>query len=129
MINWLAIATIAVSIITPLVKKAGEEFSGKVGEEIFSLIKRKFKGDEEAESTLSAFEKKPERYNTALVDILREKAEVDSVFGELLLKLVQNIDGQYNVTQIAKGTGIAQATDSSTASVSIGSIGGLPKES
>ena len=128
MINWIAIATTAVSIITPLVKKAGEEFAGKTGEEIFSLIKRKFKGDKEAESALSDFEKKPERYRSALADIVREKAETDSAFGQLLLKLVESVKEQHGVTLIARGTGIAQATDSSTASVFIGSVNQSPRE-
>jgi hypothetical protein len=123
MTNWPVIAATAVGILVPFVKKGGEKVAEKVGEAIFNLIKDKLKGDEEAESTLKNFEKTPDRHGTALADILREKAEADSEFGAALKKLVEvsGEQGTRGVTQIASGTGIAQAAGTgASASVSIG---------
>jgi hypothetical protein len=122
MTDWLAIATTAVGILTPFVKKTGEKVAEKAGEAIFGLVKDKLKRDEEAKNTLKNFEEKPERYGTALADILREKAKADPGFGAALRKLVEVADEQNvnTVTQIARGTGIAQAAGSgASASVSI----------
>lgn len=115
MTNWVSIATLAVSFITPLIKKAGEKAAEKVGEAIFNLIKEKFKGDEEAESTLKNFEKNPDRHEVPLIDILKEKAEVDSEFGENLKKLVEAASEPSSITTISQqavGRGIAQAAGS-----------------
>ena len=109
--DWLTIGTAAVNILTPFVKKAGEKVAEKAGEAIFSLIKDKLQGDEEAESTLNNFQKNPERHGGVLADILREQAEADLTFGAALKKLVEGSEQHQpgSVTQIASGTGIAQA--------------------
>ena len=111
MVDWMAIATAAVGLLAPFVKKAGEKAAEKAGEAIFKLIQDRLKGDEEAESTLKNFEKKPERHGPALADILRETAEADPEFGAALKKLIEDAEEEAagGVTQIARGTGIAQA--------------------
>lgn len=130
MVEWIAITTAAVNILAPFVKKAGEKAAEKAGEAIFTLIKDKVQGDTEAKSTLANFEKNPDRHATALADILREQAENDPEFGAALKKLVEESDKQAagSVTQIASGTGIAQASGTgASASVSIDQKGDEPK--
>lgn len=122
MTDWVSIATIAVSLIAPFVKKAGEKAAEKAGETIFNLIQHKFKGDDEAESTLKNFEKNPKRHETALVDILKERAETDADFGAELKKLIEaaNEKDTATISQKAVGKGIAQAAGTgASATVSI----------
>lgn len=120
--DWLPIASAAVGILIPFFKKAGNKAAEKAGEALFDAVQDKVEGDEEAESALENFQKKPDRYSTALADILREKAESDPEFGENLKQLVRNADGEAlrTMTQVAKGKGIAQAAgNDASASVSI----------
>jgi len=100
--------------LVPFVKKVGEEVAEKTGEAIFNLVQDKLKGDKEAEGILENFGKKPDRYSVALADILREQAETDPEFGAALEKLLQHAEEEAadRVTQIAQGTGIAQAAGS-----------------
>ena len=123
MSDWASIAVIAVGLITPLVKKASEKTAEKVGEAVFNLVKTKFEGDEEAETTLKNFENNPKRHEAALTDIIKEKAETDPDFGTALNKLVAAADkaGQVTISQQAIGRGIAQAAGTgSSATVSLG---------
>lgn len=114
MVDWNIVAATAVYLVTTFLTKAGEEIAKKTGEHIFVLIKEKLKGDKEARSVLNNYAKKPVRYEGALIDIVREKAETDLLFGEELRTIIQNEFGAdaNRILQIANGVGIAQAAGS-----------------
>lgn len=121
--NWAAIATAAVGILTSFVTKAGEKVSERAGEALFKLVRSRLENDKEAQTTLENFEKNPKRHGTALADIVREKAEDDPEgFGEALRGLLGEIadEAPDSVAQIARGKGIAQAAGTgASASVSL----------
>ena len=110
MIDWLVIVTTAVTFMTAFVTKIGEGFAQKAGEEIFDVVKSKLKSDKEGERLLSEFKKKPARYQSALVDIIKEKAESDKSFGDKLRNLVENNSvNTQKISQVAQGDGNIQA--------------------
>jgi hypothetical protein len=115
MIDWLAIATAAVAILTSFLTKTAEKAGEKSGEALLKLVKDKFKKgqDEKAAQTLENFQQNPERYRSAMVDVLKEKAEADPEFGETMRDIVAGAEFRAQsdtVSQTAMGTGIAQAT-------------------
>ncbi len=120
MMDWNVVAATAIHLVTIFLTKAGEEIAEKTGEHIFVLIKEKLKGDKEARNILNNFTKKPVRYKGALIDIVREKAETDLLFGERLRTIIQNEfgDNSNKILQIADGVGIAQAAGSHSSATS-----------
>ena len=109
MIDWLVIVSSAIGFMTAFVSKIGETVALKVGEEIFSIVKNKFKGDKEAKQVLSNFQKKPARYKDALIDVLKEKIQADISFGESLRIIVEkNQQSKSKIEQIAHGNGNVQ---------------------
>jgi len=111
----------AVSFMVALVTNVGEEFAKKAGEELYLLVKKKFKGDKESEGTLSNFQNKPERYKNVLIDILKEKTDADKSFGEELRKIVEKTPRINSgiTTQSANGIGISQASNGSQATSNV----------
>lgn len=112
MIDWAIVISTAVGFMVASVTKVGEGFVLKAGEELFDVVKKKFKNDKQGQRILSDFEKKPDWYQTALIGILKEKAESDKSFGDEIKSVVErNSQSQDNakITLIAKGTGNAQA--------------------
>lgn len=123
MIDWAIIISTAVNFMTASITKAGEVVAGKVGEELFKVIRKKFKGDKEAREILSNFQEKPSRYESALVDVLKEKAKADKSFRDEIKRIIENnlqsLDNT-KTTIIVNGTGNAVATgDNSTAKTNI----------
>jgi hypothetical protein len=112
MIDWSVVITAAVGFMVALATNTGEEFAKKAGEELFVVIKKKFKGDKEGKSALSNFQQKPARYKDVLIDILKERVEADKSFGEEIQKIIEKTPEANGgaVTQIATGIGNAQAT-------------------
>jgi hypothetical protein len=129
MINWLEIATIAVTILTFFAIKISGGVGEKIGEEIYDFLKKKLKGDEKASNVLSDFCQNPKRYKAALIDIINDKAEIDQEFGNELSRIVdkgRNLLKTGDITQIAMGNGNAIASDYSKASVKIEKIDKVP---
>jgi len=112
MIDWAIVISAAVRFMVASVTKVGKAFETKAGEELFDVVKKKFKNDKEGQRILSDFQKKPDRYQAALIGTLTEKAESDKPFGDEIKSIVErNSQSQDNdrITLIAKGTGNAQA--------------------
>lgn len=88
----------AVAALMPFFKKGAEEFSGELGKAaaekvkgLLGIIKRRLSGDSEAAPVLENFEQKPERYNSALIDILKEKLDKDQDFVEQIERSLREI--------------------------------------
>ena len=90
-------ASVAVSLVSPFLVKAGEKFVEKVGEkladktgQIYNLLKESFAADEYAGLTLLRLEQAPEneRRKSALETVIIEKMENDNEFAEQLSKLI-----------------------------------------
>ncbi len=101
-----SLITATVAILIPFVKKGAEEFVGAVGKDayekaktIFALLKQRWAGDTEALSTLNNFEKKPDRYQPILEDILQEKLAEDPELAEQLSKLISEIGPKLEILQ------------------------------
>ena len=109
MIDWILVA---VGFMTSSITKVGEGFAKKAGEELFTVIQKKFEGDKEGQNILSDFQKKPVRYQSALIDILKEKIEDDKSFKYEIRNIVEknstNISGS-TLTATAIGNNIGQA--------------------
>jgi len=105
------------TVLTPFVKKGAGEFAGAAGQDayekaktIFEWLKVRWNGEEDQEAldVLKNFEKKPERYQSILRDILQEKLAQDKELFEQLsrlfpqsnlkLEIAQNLDGSEDVT-------------------------------
>ena len=81
----MTIAASALAILTPYVAKGAEEFIKAFGKDayektkgLYSTLKAKWSGDEEAMGTLENYEEKPERYEPVLKSILEEKLGSDA---------------------------------------------------
>jgi hypothetical protein len=103
-ITSLVIAIIAV--LTPFVKKGTEEFIGAAGQDayekakaIYRKLKERWTEDEEALDALNKFEKKPDRYQVILEDILQEKLSQDKELFEQLSGLFQEIVPKLEIIQ------------------------------
>ncbi|WP_375494712.1 hypothetical protein [uncultured Nostoc sp.] len=113
----ISLITAIMTVLTPFVKKGAEEFAGAAGQDayekaktIFEWLKVRWNGeeDQEALNVLKNFEKKPERYESILRDILQEKLAQDKELFEQLskffpqnnpkLQIAQNMDGSEDVT-------------------------------
>jgi hypothetical protein len=106
----ITLVTSAIAVLSPYVAKGAEEFAKELGKdaaekakELYTYLKNKFGVDSEESQILSLFEKKPEKYEDMLNNVLQERARTDSEFvGELeryvnatvpCIKVVQSLDG------------------------------------
>jgi hypothetical protein len=98
------LANQAVSLISSLLIKGGESFAEKYGEKIaeslsdktnklFSIIKRKFDGNEDDKIDLENFQRKPERYSGQIKQILEEKMNQDKAFASEVSTTTKEIRG------------------------------------
>jgi hypothetical protein len=94
----------AVSLISSLIIKGGESFAERYGEKIaeslsektnnlFSIIRRKFDGNEDDKTDLENFQRKPERYFGQIMQILEEKMENDKAFASDISSTIKEIQG------------------------------------
>jgi hypothetical protein len=94
------IATVAVALLVPYLAKATEGLASKAGEvawdkvvALYKAVCRKLSADkdEKAQQTLRRMEEQPadEERQTALMNVLTEKARTDPVFKQELAQLVQ----------------------------------------
>jgi len=121
MLDWAIVISTAVGFMAASITKVGEAVATKAGEELFAVVKKKFKGDKEGQDILSNFQKKPSRYEIVLIDILKEKAKADKSFGDEIKSIIEkNSQSQDNarITQIANGTGNAQAAGNNATATS-----------
>ncbi len=90
-------ASVAVSLLSPFLVKAGEKFAEKVGEkladktgQVYKLLKEGFATDEYAGLTLLRLEQAPENEGrkSALETVIKEKMEADNEFAEQLGRLI-----------------------------------------
>ena len=119
MIDWAIVISTAVRFMVASVTKVGETFETKAGEELFDVVKKKFKNDKEGQRILSDFQKKPDWYQAALIGTLTEKAESDKSFGEEIRSVVEKMSTNVGATiQTIKGNNNIQAAGS-TVSVNV----------
>lgn len=81
------IVTTVMAVLTPFVKKGVAEFGRAAGqaacdkaEQLLGYLKAKLAGDPAAASNLDKFEKKPEAYQAAVEDALKEKVAAEPAF-------------------------------------------------
>jgi len=94
----VTIATLAVTLLVPYVKKAAEEFAGEAGKAVFNkvgalfaVLKQHVGGDTAGRDTISRFEESPERYRPFLEDVLKEKLDADEKFRSEVARLLAEI--------------------------------------
>lgn len=94
----ITIATSIVTLLTPFVKKAMEEFSGKAGDavfdktrELYHKLKAKFTGDDFADGTLKRFEKDPDKYAAYLEDVVQEQLQKNEDLSQEFAQLLEQI--------------------------------------
>lgn len=103
-----SLVTAVMTVITPFVKKGAEEFIGGAGKDayekaktIFNKLKERWARDEDKEalSLLNNFEKKPERYQLILEEVLQENLAQDKELFDQLSILFQEIAPKLEVIQ------------------------------
>ncbi|MCP6761950.1 MAG: hypothetical protein NHB32_25090 [Fischerella sp. CENA71] len=96
------------AVLTPFVKKGAEEFIGAAGQDgyekaktIFVKLKERWSSDEDQEAldVLKNFEKKPERYQLIMEDILQEKLAQDKELFDQLSRLFQEMSPKLEIIQ------------------------------
>jgi len=86
------------NVLLTYVSLGTEGFTHKFGSNTFekvksmlTLLKEQWAGDEEASDELVRFERKPNRYRSALADILQERLAMDETLKHKLSQLLQGI--------------------------------------
>lgn len=104
-----SLASGIIGVLMPYVKKGAEEFISSAGKDayekskaILETIKRRWSGDKEASGTLGLFEEKPERYKSAVEDILREKLAQDTGLADELQKMLKEMGPDFEIIQKMK---------------------------
>lgn len=94
----IAVAASVVALLSPMLKKASEEFAGKAGaavfdkaQELLSKLKQRWRGDAFAEETVSRFEADPDRYGVYLQDLLVERLGADETLAVDILRCLSEI--------------------------------------
>jgi len=118
----ITLVTSAVTLLSPYVAKGAEEFAKELGKDaaqkardLFTYLKNKFSSDSEESQILSLFEKKPEKYEGNLTEVLQERAKNDSEFAGELEKHVNSAAPYIKVVQSLKGAKKAIGADVETA--------------
>ena len=99
------IAASVVTLLGPYLKKSLEEFAGEAGKkafdkagQLFSWIKGKVTG--ETATTLTRFEKDPDRYQPFLQDVLAEQLAQDSAFRDELAARLEAIKAEAPTVEV-----------------------------
>jgi hypothetical protein len=102
----MTLATSAIAILTPFLKKGAEkfaeEFGGEAGKKVgeivvdktkklFGKLKEKLSGNEEAEMNLKLFEKNPDNYSDNFQKVLATELDKDKNFAQEVDGLVKDI--------------------------------------
>jgi hypothetical protein len=117
----ITLVTSAVTLLSPYVAKGAEEFAKELGKDaaqkardLYTYLKNKFSADSEESQILSLFEKKPEKYERNLTEVLQERAQNDSDFVDELQKHVDSAAPYIKVVQSLKGAKKAVGADVET---------------
>lgn len=117
----ITLVTSAVALLSPYVAKGAEEFAKELGKDaaqkardLYTYLKNKFSADSEESQILSLFEKKPEKYERNLTEVLQERAQNDSGFVDELQKHVDSAAPYIKVVQSLKGAKKAVGADVET---------------
>jgi hypothetical protein len=108
------LAATAISILTPYVAKGAEEFAKAAGKEVYektkrlySYVKEKLSGNDEAVATISLYEKNPARHGEALEGILAEEMEKDKKFAEGVSRELEEIGPYIHIIlKMEEGEGV-----------------------
>src|SRR6266853_2041919 len=100
------VSTKVMAVLLPFVTKGAEEFASKVGDAAYekaktllTILKQKWSGDKEATESLVLFEKKPQRYQAVLEDILQEKLVEDHDLATQVVQLLQEMGPTLEIIQ------------------------------
>jgi hypothetical protein len=100
------LSTKVMAILLPFLTKGAEEFASKVGDAAYekaktllTVLKQKWAGDKEATESLALFEKKPQRYQAVLEDILQEKLVEDHDLATQVARLLQEMGPTLEIIQ------------------------------
>ncbi|WP_433971891.1 hypothetical protein [Tunturiibacter lichenicola] len=114
----ITLVTSAITLLSPYVAKGAEEFAKELGKdaapkvkELYAYLKGKFSASSEESQLLSLFEKKPEKYEKALTDVLEERARTDPEFAGELEKHVNGVGPYIKVVQSLKDSDKAVAAE------------------
>lgn len=110
----IGLATKAIQIIAPYVKKGFEKFAGdfddataKKVKGFFNIIKKRLIGDDFASKTMEKFEEKPESYMESAKDVLKDKIMNDKTFKTELEEQLEELGPIVDIFQdikVVKGT-------------------------
>jgi hypothetical protein len=100
------LAATAIAILSPYLaagaKKAAEVAGAAVAEQAGKLLSKTrgwFAGDAEAERTLQSYESRPDRYASAVQDILLDKLKINPSMAGELQQIVDAMGGRVEVIQ------------------------------
>ena len=101
-----ALATTTLAVLTPYLVKGVEGFVSEAGKDAYekcksllSLLKARLSSDPAASEQLARFEEKPHRYRQALESLLAEKLTTDSVLGNQIHELLQDMGPSLKIIQ------------------------------
>lgn len=104
--DFAAVAASVVSVVAPFVRIGAEAFAKRAGDaaaakagDLLSVLKQRWRGDEEAEAGLELFEKHPQRYASAVTDLVRTKLEADPAFAAEVRGLLADLGPTIKVIQ------------------------------
>jgi len=103
------LVTNVIAILAPYLAKGAKEFVEVAGEvayekakSLLATLKAKLAGDKEATENLENFEKKPERYQPVMEDILKEKLAQDEDLAAELDRQVKEMGPTLEIIQKMK---------------------------
>jgi hypothetical protein len=104
-----SLVTNVITVLSPFVAKGAEEFAKAAGKgayekakNLLTTLKKRWSGDKEATNQLENFEKKPERYQPVLEDILTEKLSQDKDLADELTQILKEMGPTLEVIQKMK---------------------------
>jgi hypothetical protein len=105
----ISLATKVMGILMPYATKSAEEFVKMAGQAAYEksknlaeTLRKRLLGDEEATDALNRFEEKPQRYESILEDILKEKLSQDEALATEMRKLLAEMGPAIDVIQKIK---------------------------
>lgn len=117
--DWIPVATVAVSMLSPYIQEAGKAAAKKIGEALpekitamRQAIQGRFESDQDQKGlqTLNLFDDDPETFESALIKLVAKKAAEDSSFGKQLQKLLSEAQEPASGSVQVSGSGAAATT-------------------
>ena len=102
-----------IAVLMPYVKNGADDFARVVGkatgedaankaQSLLTTLKTRWKGEKEAAESLANFEEKPERYQSVMEDILKEKLVEDKELATKLAKILKDMGPTLKIIQKMK---------------------------